>query len=256
MGFEFLLISLAAFVAALLTFFSGFGLGTLLMPVMALFFPLDAAVAVTAVVHLANNLFKVGLVGRFAHAPTVLRFGVPALLAAFVGAVLLESLVALETLASYRVGNITGEISWVKLLVGALIVIFVAVELAPAVRKRTFPARWMPVGGMLSGFLGGLSGHQGALRGMFLVKSGLTKEAYLGTSVVIAVMVDVARLLVYGSAWQADMALSGVAVAVIAAFCGSYIASRFINKVTISGIQTLVSVFLMLIGIGMVAGLI
>jgi len=37
---------------------SGFGLGTLLLPVFALFFPLPVAIAATALVHLANNFFK------------------------------------------------------------------------------------------------------------------------------------------------------------------------------------------------------
>ena len=46
---EFFFIPLAAFVASTLTLFSGFGLGTLLMPVAALFFPIDVAIAMTAV---------------------------------------------------------------------------------------------------------------------------------------------------------------------------------------------------------------
>ena len=48
-----------------LTLFSGFGLGTLLMPTFALFFPVEVAVAATAVVHLANNVFKLFLVGQY-----------------------------------------------------------------------------------------------------------------------------------------------------------------------------------------------
>ena len=58
---EIILICLAAFLASLLTFFSGFGLGTILMPVFALFFPLEMAIALTGVVHLLNNLFKMYL---------------------------------------------------------------------------------------------------------------------------------------------------------------------------------------------------
>ena len=54
---EIILISLAAFLTAILTFFSGFGLGTILMPVFAIFFPIDIAIALTGVVHFANNLF-------------------------------------------------------------------------------------------------------------------------------------------------------------------------------------------------------
>jgi uncharacterized membrane protein YfcA len=61
----YLLPSLAAFLTAPLTFFSGFGLGTVLLPVFALFFPLEAAIGLTAVVHLANNLFNLALLGSF-----------------------------------------------------------------------------------------------------------------------------------------------------------------------------------------------
>ena len=50
------LVLLVALAASLLSFFSGFGLGTLLLPAFAVVAPLDVAVAATAVVHLANNL--------------------------------------------------------------------------------------------------------------------------------------------------------------------------------------------------------
>ncbi|MGB0431657.1 MAG: sulfite exporter TauE/SafE family protein, partial [Bacteroidia bacterium] len=60
---EFVIISIVAFATAILTFFSGFGLGTILTPVFAIFFPIDQAIALTGVVHFANNIFKLFLVG-------------------------------------------------------------------------------------------------------------------------------------------------------------------------------------------------
>ena len=69
-----LVVALVAFAASALTFVSGFGLGTLLMPVFALFMPIERSVAATGVVHLANSLFKFALVGRRADWPTVARF--------------------------------------------------------------------------------------------------------------------------------------------------------------------------------------
>ena len=77
---------LTAFLAGGVTLFSGFGLGTLLMPVFALFFAIQAAIALTAIVHLFNNLLKLMLLGRYADRHVVLQFGVPAILAAFLGA--------------------------------------------------------------------------------------------------------------------------------------------------------------------------
>ncbi|MEZ4804275.1 MAG: hypothetical protein R2852_01970 [Bacteroidia bacterium] len=57
----------------------------------------------------------------------------------------------------------------------------------------------MPIGGLISGFFGGLSGNQGALRSMFLLKSGLNKEAYIATGILIAFAVDITRLSVFQS---------------------------------------------------------
>jgi len=79
---ELLVIGIAALFAAALTFFSGFGVGTLMTPVFALFFPLPLAIAATAVVHVVNNLFKLGLTVRNASWRVVAAFGLPAMLAA------------------------------------------------------------------------------------------------------------------------------------------------------------------------------
>ena len=85
-------VCVAALLVAGLTLVSGFGLGSLLMPVFALFFPLPLAVAATAVVHLLNNVFKAGLLFREVDRAVLLRFGVPAIVAALPGALLLLQL--------------------------------------------------------------------------------------------------------------------------------------------------------------------
>jgi uncharacterized membrane protein YfcA len=121
---DYLVVCLAALIASGLTLFSGFGLGTILTPVFALFFPVPAAVAMTAVVHLANNLFKIGLVGRAADWRVVLRFGLPAALAAILGASLLALFAGLPAIASYELAGRTHAITPVKAAIGALIVGF------------------------------------------------------------------------------------------------------------------------------------
>ena len=83
---ELVLIGLVALLTSGLTLFSGFGLGTILMPVFALFFPLPLAIAATAVVHFANNLFKFGLMAKQADWSVVARFSLPAALTATAGA--------------------------------------------------------------------------------------------------------------------------------------------------------------------------
>ena len=117
-----LLVCLVALGASALTLFSGFGLGTLLLPAFALVFPPELAVAATAVVHLANNLFKLALIGRHARAATVLAFGLPAVLGAVGGAWLLKTLSGMPTLGGYMLLGQRFEPSLLKMAIGLLIV--------------------------------------------------------------------------------------------------------------------------------------
>ena len=118
--------------------------------------------------------------------------------AAFAGALVLVSLGTREPLAVYQVFGREQQVSLLGLVIGALILLFVVLELLPVFTRLALDRRWLPVGGLVSGFFGGLSGHQGAFRSMFLVKAGLDKEAFVATGVVLAVVVDMARLVVYG----------------------------------------------------------
>ena len=141
----FLIVALAAFLAAGLTMYSGFGLGTLMLPVFALFLPVEMAVVATALVHGANNVFKVSLVGKYADWGTVLRFGLPALLAAVLGAALLGWFAARPPLFSYEIGPIAAEVRPIKLVMGLLMMFFAAFELAPSLRQFRFQRDHLPV---------------------------------------------------------------------------------------------------------------
>ncbi|MDZ4755551.1 MAG: sulfite exporter TauE/SafE family protein [Phycisphaerae bacterium] len=265
---DFLVISLVSAAVAALTLVSGFGLGTLLMPAFALFFPIEIAIAATGVVHFMNNLFKLVLVGRWARRDVVLRFGIPAVIAAFVGAALMTAMADARPLHEYQVGRMHAEITWLKIVIAALLALFAGLELWPRYQEISFPRRVLPLGGALSGFFGGVSGMQGALRAPFLLRAGLSREEFVGTTNVISTMVDVARLLVYaaGFAWLAQQrdyaALSEwrtlwlVAAACIAGFLGSYLGARFLKKVTMRGVRNLVAALLFVLAVAMAAGIV
>lgn len=259
---ELVLIGVAALVISALTLFSGFGLGTVLMPVFALFFPVPLAIAATAVVHFANNIFKFGLMAKQADWRVVARFGVTAAVAATAGASLLNLFDKMPVVASYTLGGSTFEITVIKAVIGTLIVVFALLEMSPRFQALAFPSSWLPLGGALSGFFGGLSGNQGALRSAFLLKSGLSKEAFIATGVVSAVIIDAARLVVYGTGFMADHLakshelLAPVAVGTICAFIGSFAGKRMLQKVTLHTVQIVVAVAMLLIGAGLVAGLV
>lgn len=259
---DYVVICLVSVLVAALTFFSGFGLGTLLLPAFALFFPLEIAVAATAVVHLANNLFKITLVGRLAHWPTTIRFTLPALVTSALGASLLIRLGDLPPLVEYTLFGRLFRVEPVKLVLGGLIGLFSLFDLLPDSSRWSLPPRYVPLGGALSGFFGGLSGMQGALRSLFLIKAGLTKEQFIGTSVVSAVIVDLSRLAVYGTALLSGQLESLreaglgklVAAGTVAALVGTLAGARLVKKVTLETVQRLVGALLLLVALGLVAG--
>lgn len=259
---DLLLVAVVALLVSTLTFFSGFGLGTLLLPAFALFMPVEWAVASTAVVHFANNVFKLALVGRHAEKKLLLMFVLPAAAFSFLGAALLVSISGLEPIHVYRLGEREYAITIIKLVVAVMMVLFVLFELAPGMNKISFPASLIPLGGALSGFAGGLSGHQGALRTAVLMRLGLSKEAFIGTGVVCAVAVDLVRLIVYGvsffrvpldgSASAGGFILAGT----IAAFAGTLIGNRLLKKITLTSLHIFIGIMILFFAVAMGAGFI
>jgi uncharacterized membrane protein YfcA len=262
---DYLVVCTVAAFAAGLTLFSGFGLGTLLLPAFALFFDPATAVAATAVVHLFNSIVKLAAVGRRADWGVALRFGVPAVVAAMAGAGLLLALGEPEPIAAYTLLGADRTVTPVGLVIGLLVLAFAGIEASPRLAKLEFGPRAMPVGGLVSGFFGGLSGHQGALRSAFLVRAGLDKQQFIGTAAACAAMVDLTRLAVYAAGWAFFLKDDGaigrehaplVAAACVAALAGVLVGTRLIGKVTMRGVRVLVAVLLALAGIGMASGLI
>jgi len=130
-----------------------------------------------------------------------------------------------------------------------------------AARTMAFPTRWLPIGGALSGFFGGLSGNQGALRSAFLLKAGLSKESFVATGVVSAVIVDAVRLAVYGGVIfvgqlsQVQTLALPVTVGAVCAFIGAFLGKRMLQKVTLRTVQLIVAGAMLGIGAGLTIGL-
>ena len=256
---DILILCVAALVTSLLTFFSGFGLGTILMPVFALFFPVELAIALTGVVHFLNNVFKLFLVGPSADRETVVQFGIPAFLAALAGAWLLVRMTDMQPLYEYSLRGRVHSITPLKILIAVLLIFFAIVEVVPFLKNVHFGKNRLIFGGILSGFFGGLSGHQGALRSAFLIKSNLTKEAFVATGIVIACMVDVSRLGVYivrFSKAGLHNNLTLVIAATLSAFAGAYVGSKLLKKVTLKTIQRIVTVMLIILSIALGLGIV
>ncbi len=156
---EYLIIGFVAFIASLLSFFSGFGLGTLLLPAFAIFFPVDIAISLTAVVHFLNNIVKFLLTGKKVNWQVYLRFGLSAIPAAFAGAFLLIYLTGLQREIPLEILGLHFTIIPVNAVIGGVMIIFAWMDLNKNLKQLSIPKNKLWLGGILSGFFGGLSGH-------------------------------------------------------------------------------------------------
>jgi uncharacterized membrane protein YfcA len=255
---EYILVALTVLFGATLTFFSGFGLGTLMLPVFSLFFPLPLAIGATAIVHFSNNIFKFGMLYRHIHVQTLIRFGIPALIAALGGSLLLGWIGKMPVIHNYHLGSHECQISVMKLVLGCLMIFFAWFDLDPRFSNWQMDKKWMPLGGVLSGFFGGISGHQGAFRSAFLTKTDLTKDQFLGTSNAIALIIDVSRISVYSASLNFTQ-LSGIKgvllTGIVFAFIGTYFGKKMIQKTTLNGIKRVVGICLLVLGALFIGGL-
>ena len=255
--FEIFIVSIVTFSAAILTFFSGFGLGTILTPVMMIFFPTEIAIAFTGLVHFSNNIFKFFLVGKNINKNVLIRFGLPSVIAALIGSYLLVLIDDNTVIFSYHFFDKKIDVVLVKFLISILLITFAIIDLIPQIKNLHFDKKYLPFGGFLSGFFGGLSGNQGALRSAFLVKHGLEKSVFVATTVAVSSLVDITRLGVYSTNFlnlnYSDFYQLGF-FSVISAVAGSFIGNKLLKKVTIEQIKKIVALLLILIGIFLLIG--
>lgn len=187
---------LVSFGASCLTFFCGFGLGTILTPVFYIITKdLVLALMMTAVIHFLNNLFKFFLMQKKVDWSVAGKFGIAAIPAAFLGAYLVTYIENIQ-IGTISILGFTNELLLLNSIFGVVLILFALIELIDS-WGLYFAKKSLILGGLLSGFFGGLSGHQGALRTAFLIKFNLSKETFIATGIVIALAVDLVRTPIY-----------------------------------------------------------
>ncbi len=213
----------------------------------------------TAVVHFANNIFKLGLTWRDANRSVVLRFGFPSFAGAIAGAILLTLISSMGEFFHYWIGNKIFVVTPDRVIIGLLLIFFAMFDILPSAKRIELNPKYLPYGGVLSGFFGGLSGHQGALRTTFLIRAGMSKEAFIATGVMIACIVDISRLSVYFSMMSSTLFSSEgtlLLAAVFSAFAGALAGNKLLKKMTIRSVERFVAVLLMLFAVLLIVGVV
>ena len=225
----------AAFGAEVVGTMAGFGAATILTPIAFLFMDAKAAVAMVAGFHLLGNLSRLRFFGRSIHWPTVWQFGATGIAASFLGARVTSSLPS----------------STLKALFGGFLLVYVAGSALAGPRIR-LPSHWATLigGGLFSGFIAGLLGTGGAIRSVCLLAFGLEQTAYLGTSAMLAVLVDGTRLPVYiAGHFLPPRFLPVLLTLVPVAFAGAWTGQRLVRRLSGAAFRALVMTLLALMGV-------
>lgn len=160
---------------------SGFGIGSLLTPALALQVGTKLAVAAVAIPHAFGTAQRFWLLRSHVDWRVVRSFGVTSAIGGLAGALL-------QARATSRA---------LEVVFGALLILAGITELTGWIRR----VRWGPtaawVAGALSGALGGLVGNQGGIRTAALLGYDVPKESFVASATAIALFVDAARLPVY-----------------------------------------------------------
>jgi uncharacterized membrane protein YfcA len=160
---------------------SGFGIGSLLTPVLMVSMPTADAVAILAIPHAVATAIRLIRLRGDVHGPTLMEFGVASAVGGLAGA-------ALQSRLNSPI--LTG-------VLGTLLVLAGSTELAgrrvPLPRTPT----WRLTGGLLSGLFGGLVGNQGGIRAAALLGFELRPRQLVATATASALLVDAARVPIY-----------------------------------------------------------
>jgi uncharacterized membrane protein YfcA len=161
-------------------------------------------------------------------------------------------------LYTYTINGKIFSVTAIKLLMSALMIAFALFEILPSLKNIKFKENKLYIGGIVSGFFGGLSGFQGALRSAFLLRYNLSKGSFIATGIFIACIIDLTRLSVYFTRFSNINIEDNMSVLIFAAFssfAGAYIGNRLLKKVTFDFVQRIVTGMIILLAVGLGSGL-
>jgi len=160
---------------------AGFGSSTLVLPLALLFFDFKSALVIVALLHIFGNVGRVAFFRHGLDKRLIILFGIPSVICAVIGASL--------------VNYISQDV--LRFILGIFLLLFAGVSLIKPALQFPPTKTSALVGGGASGFIAGLIGTGGALRGSFLTAFNLDKNVYIATSAIIAIAVDITRLPIY-----------------------------------------------------------
>lgn len=230
----FILFLVLSLVAEILGTIGGFGSSVFFVPIGNYFLDIKSVLGITALFHLSSNISKIALFRHGFNKKILIHIGIPSII-----------LVALGAFLSKYVHKIFIELGLSILLIGLALFFLIARKF---VLKPTRLNSW--IGGGVSGFLAGLLGTGGAVRGVALAAYNLEKNVFVATSALIDLGVDFVRSIIYffnGYIHTHDLYMIPFLLGV--AFLGTYLGKLILKKIPQDKFRTIVLVLILIVGI-------
>jgi uncharacterized membrane protein YfcA len=231
------LVTIAAIIAGGIASIAGFGIGSILTPLLAIHVGTKLAVAAVSVPHLIATALRFALIRRHVDKRALLSFGITSALGGLAGALLHTRFSS--TVLSY--------------ILGALLVFAGIMGITDLSQQLRFEGAAAWIAGALSGVFGGLVGNQGGIRSAAMLGMRVSKESFVATATAIALLVDGARMPVY-ALMQGRQVLEiwpVVLLATVGVVAGTIAGERLLRRMPEPVFRRVVSIIILALGISM-----
>lgn len=232
---EIVLLALLTFLASIAGTLAGFGISTIMVSVLYLFYPFQLVLLFVGIIHCFGDIWKMLLFRKYLNLKLALLFGLTGIITSFIGA----KIVFIDLPFN------------LKRLFGICLVIYMCFLLWKPKFSLPKSSKYQALGGILSGFFAGLLGAGGAIRSTFLLAFNFPKEVYLAASGAIAFFIDSTRLIIYiseGVNLPTNL-LFGLFIFIPVSFIGAKIAGVLVDKVSQQKFRNIIVIFLFLVGL-------
>lgn len=229
-----LVVGVAAAIAGSIAAVAGFGIGSLLTPLLALRFGTKLAVAIVSVPHFVGTAVRFATLGRHVDRRVLIRFGVLSAAGGLVGALL----------------NAKASSPALTIVFGLLLLFAGASTMFGLTRRMRFGRTTAWLAGAVSGLFGGLVGNQGGIRSAALLGFDIEKESFVATATAIGLVVDLARMPVYAATQARGMwdARVEIVVAIIGVVVGTLLGVKLLRRIPERWFRRAVGALIVLLG--------
>jgi uncharacterized membrane protein YfcA len=214
---------------------TGFGIATIMTPLLLFFLPLPETLLLVGIIHMFGSLWQILLFREGVRWRLLLAFGAPGIITSFIGASI--SLNAPREILSRVLGGYL-----------VIYVLFILVNPRFRLHEGTLTSS---VGGASYGFLAGIFGIGGAVRAMFLSAFDLPKAVYIATSGAIALVIDSTRIATYfaGGTRLEPLIFFGLVAFIPSSLLGSVAGKKIVEKIPQDKFRFFIAAFIFLAGL-------